>query len=73
VEVKRSSDGRIRREVIGQTLDYAANGVPALSVRADLRDSKSRAGPNYSGDDVAAFWSRVKTNLHCWDAFAWFL
>jgi hypothetical protein len=27
VEVKRSSDSRIRREVIGQMLDYAANGV----------------------------------------------
>jgi hypothetical protein len=27
VEVKRSSDTRIRREVIGQMLDYAANGV----------------------------------------------
>jgi hypothetical protein len=27
VEVKRSTDSRIRREVIGQMLDYAANGV----------------------------------------------
>ena len=27
VEVKRSTDTRIRREVIGQMLDYAANGV----------------------------------------------
>ena len=27
VEVKRSSDTRIRREVVGQMLDYAANGV----------------------------------------------
>lgn len=27
VEVKRSSDTRIRREVIGQMLDYAANAV----------------------------------------------
>jgi hypothetical protein len=27
VEVKRSSDTRLRREVIGQMLDYAANGV----------------------------------------------
>ena len=26
VEVKRSSDSRIRREVVGQMLDYAANG-----------------------------------------------
>lgn len=27
VEVKRRSDTRIRREVVGQMLDYAANGV----------------------------------------------
>jgi hypothetical protein len=27
VEVKRSSDTRIRREVVGQMLDYAANRV----------------------------------------------
>jgi hypothetical protein len=27
VEVKHSSDTRIRREVVGQVLDYAANGV----------------------------------------------
>jgi len=27
VEVKRSTDGRIRREVVGQMLDYAANAV----------------------------------------------
>jgi hypothetical protein len=27
IEVKRSSDARIRREVVGQMLDYAANGV----------------------------------------------
>ena len=37
VEVKRASDTRIRREVVGQMLDYAANGVvnwPAESLRA---------------------------------------
>jgi hypothetical protein len=27
LEVKRSSDTRIRREVVGQMLDYAANGA----------------------------------------------
>ena len=30
VEVKRSSDTRIRREVVGQMLDYAANAVGVL-------------------------------------------
>ena len=34
VEVKRSSDTRLRREVVGQMLDYAANGVHLLAARA---------------------------------------
>ncbi|MGB4067996.1 MAG: hypothetical protein WBK08_08200, partial [Nitrospira sp.] len=37
VEVKRSSDTRIRREVVGQMLDYASNAVlhwPIESIRA---------------------------------------
>ena len=38
VEVKRSSDTRIRREVVGQMLDYAANGVRYWPV-ADLRSA----------------------------------
>jgi len=40
VEVKRSSDARIRREVIGQMLDYAANAVAYWPVEAGgLRDN----------------------------------
>ncbi len=41
VEVKRSTDTRIRREVVGQMLDYAANGVaywPVESLRSLLQD-----------------------------------
>ena len=37
VEVKRNSDTRIRREVVGQMLDYAANAViywPIETIRA---------------------------------------
>src|SRR6266446_706766 len=34
VEVKRSTDTRIRREVVGQMLDYAANAVIYLSIEA---------------------------------------
>jgi hypothetical protein len=37
VEVKRSSDTRLRRAVVGQLLDYAANAVkhwPAAQIRA---------------------------------------
>src|SRR5215510_8587676 len=39
VEVKRSSDTRIRREVVGQLLDYAANAVaywPVERIRAQF-------------------------------------
>jgi hypothetical protein len=39
VEVKRSSDARIRREVMGQMLDYAANAVvywPVEAIRAEF-------------------------------------
>ena len=38
VEVKRSVDTRIRREVVGQMLDYAANGTRYWPVE-DLRAS----------------------------------
>jgi hypothetical protein len=41
VEVKRSSDTRIRREVVGQMLDYAANAVvywPVDTIRAQFEN-----------------------------------
>lgn len=41
VEVKRSTDTRIRREVVGQMLDYAANGVRYWPV-GELRDAFDR-------------------------------
>jgi hypothetical protein len=43
VEVKRSSDTRIRREVVGQMLDYAANAVvywPLERLRATFEASE---------------------------------
>ena len=36
VEVKRATDTRIRREFVGQMLDYAANGIKFWSIN-DLR------------------------------------
>ena len=42
VEVKRRTDTRIRREVIGQMLDYAANGVaywPVTTLRENFANS----------------------------------
>jgi hypothetical protein len=75
VEVKRSENTQIRREVVGQMLDYAANGVAFWSVD-DIRsryeetcrqrgidpDEKLREclGAEATGED---YWQRVKTNL----------
>ena len=79
VEVKRSSDTRIRREVVGQMLDYAAHAVaywPAETIRARFEARCQHGGgdpdqlvahlidPKPDEDaDVEAFWDRVKTNL----------
>jgi hypothetical protein len=74
VEVKRSSDTRIRREVVGQMLDYAANGVkywPVAELRADFEASCAARGEDAEQliEDVAAgtgaeeFWKQVEQNL----------
>jgi len=75
VEVKRSTDTRIRREVIGQILDYAANAVAYWPVEEIRAKFESRCIANQeSPDDVLAnflgadqendrFWLQVKTNL----------
>lgn len=75
VEVKRSSDTRIRREVVGQMLDYAANGVvywPVAQIRArfeatcerDGRDSERVLSDLLGPDsDANRFWETVGTNL----------
>jgi hypothetical protein len=60
IEVKRSSDTRIRREVVGQMLDYAANVVaywPVEAVRARFEegcrlrgvDAERDRGPRRAG------------------------
>lgn len=75
VEVKRSTDTRIRREVVGQVLEYAANAVsywPIEKLQARFEDRCQRAGLDPvqalqtflgEGADPAAFWGAVKTNL----------
>jgi hypothetical protein len=75
VEVKRSTDTRIRREVVGQMLDYAANAVvywPEERLRAqfeahcavtglDPQDVlTSTFGPDIDQDQ---FWAQVGANL----------
>ena len=69
VEVKRASDTRLRREVVGQLLDYAANGVaywPAgeLRTRQAARPGGTEALAQFlDGDDADTFWSKVDRNL----------
>ena len=75
IEVKRSTDTRIRREVVGQMLDYAANAVTYWSVDTikslyEVRCEKesvdfektleSHLGPDCSYEE---YWEKVKTNL----------
>lgn len=71
VEVKRSTDTRIRREVVGQMLDYAANGVAYWSV--DRLRATFEENPEFEQDisdlledpdaDPEEFWQKVKINL----------
>lgn len=79
VEIKRSSDSRIRREVVGQMLDYAANAVvywPVEIIRERLEavsKTKERSvdemlteflGPENDDDSALdAFWEKVHLNL----------
>ena len=77
VEVKRSSDTRIRREVVGQMLDYVSNAVTHMSVEAIRArfEAQSRfetcpakadeALQDALGIDCSpdSFWDTVKTNL----------
>jgi hypothetical protein len=75
VEVKRSTDTRIRREVVGQMLDYAANAVvhwPVDELRRSFGETCERRGvtademlANVLSDDTEheAFWATVRTNL----------
>jgi hypothetical protein len=75
VEVKRSSDTRIRREVVGQMLEYAANAVSYwrsddLRARFEATARQNGAAPEdllssvLAGDDEPEhFWERLRTNL----------
>ncbi|MGH2903952.1 MAG: hypothetical protein ACRDK7_10265 [Solirubrobacteraceae bacterium] len=75
VEVKRSSDTRIRREVVGQMLDYAANAVvywPVERLRATFEASCEVNGLDpedtvlaivEDGETADGFWEHVDTNL----------
>ncbi len=75
VEVKRSSDTRIRREVIGQLLEYAANATvqwPVETIKTRFRETCEENGEDpdevldaflEEGTSPGEFWQQVKTNL----------
>jgi hypothetical protein len=72
VEVKRSTDTRGRREVVGQMLDYAANAVvywPVERLRARFEEGREESQQNLAellddlDADIEEYWRKVKTNL----------
>lgn len=75
VEVKRSSNTEIRRHVVGQMLDYAANGTrywPILMIRSSFEAQCEHAGADPAavlsahlgeGADPEAFWASVAEHL----------
>lgn len=75
IEVKRSTDSRIRREVVGQMLDYAANAIlywPVEKLRSnyEIECEKNGSEPiqylasNFGEDiDYENYWDEVETNL----------
>lgn len=75
VEVKRSSDSRIRREVVGQMLDYASAATvwSPEKVRGAFEEAREAAGEDpdealtaFLGTDADPdeFWANVDANLH---------
>ncbi len=75
VECKRASDTRIRREVVGQMLDYAANGTEYWTVEWLRQAATSSAGSqdkldekitDLLGDEqvgIEEYWATVEANL----------
>ncbi|MBP8106518.1 MAG: hypothetical protein KBG20_06630 [Caldilineaceae bacterium] len=79
VEVKRSTDHRIRREVVGQMLDYAANAavywpIGSLRTRFEVTTQQIGVDPverlsellqleSVDNEAIEAYWNQVQTNL----------
>lgn len=75
VELKRAVDTRLRREVVGQMLDYAANGTAfwqngriadsfAASMIGDNRDPEAELVTFLAGSiEAEAFWEQVDANF----------
>ena len=70
VEVKRQSDTRLRREVVGQMLDYAANAVvywPVEQLRAEYEQGCVAIGAN-PRTKFSTGWLQIATQRHCGSA-----
>jgi hypothetical protein len=72
VEVKRATDTRLRREVVAQMLDYAANGVAywpidqlsSVFVVQPGNEARAKGLMEFlDGEDPDAFWRQVESNL----------
>jgi hypothetical protein len=75
VEIKRQDDSRIRREVVGQMLDYAANCSTVWSaetLRSALEKTCNEGGRSAESalmellgpsGNIEDFWKQVRTNL----------
>lgn len=76
IEVKRSSDTRIRRRVVGQMMDYAANAVeywPIDRMRQEFESECTQRGEDPDSvitrnlgiepDQIETFWELAQANL----------
>jgi len=75
VEVKRSANTQIRREIVGQMFDYAANAIlywPVEKIQDEFQASAEERGgdpdkilQDFLGEsqEVDAFWRTVENNL----------
>jgi hypothetical protein len=74
VELKRAVDTRLRREVVGQLMDYAANSVAywqagtiatafAGTCEAAGRDPDATLAAFLDGADAQTFWAQVDANF----------
>ncbi len=75
VEVKQSTNTQIRREIVGQLIEYGANAAVNWSIESirgafysrERADGAATAEDELDqfllGEDIESFWEQVKTNL----------
>lgn len=79
IECKRAADTRLRREVVSQMLDYAANGTEYWTMerlRQSAAETSRKSNRSLDDDiltllesqeksDIEVYWKLVETNLRC--------